>query len=403
METTIARQPIFNAQKNLHAYELLYRGLEELSLALVGGDRATSAVLTSSFLTEGLERISNSRPCFVNFTEQLLLQGVAANFPNDKIVVEILEDVRPTAAVIDACRKLKKEKYALALDDFVFNQNLTPLIELADIIKFDFRLTPADEIKKALDALAPYRLEFLAEKVETYEEFEQAVQLGFTYFQGYFFAKPEVLQIKELEAGKVALLSLMAEVNRPEIERKRLTELIASDVSISYKLLRYINSAYFSRLSRIDSIPYAIAYLGESEVRRFIIMLALSQMPSNKPAELLRLAVIRAKFCEGLARASRRRPNADELFMVGLFSLLPAMLDVPVEKVFNKIPISPEAIAALARMQGPLANFLATVIAYENRVDSSCLHFLQELEVPGEKVAGIYLQAVYYADTLTNL
>lgn len=403
METTIARQPIFNLRKNLYAYELLYRGLEELSLALVGGDRATSVVLTSSFLTEGLEKISNSRPCFVNFTEELLLQNVAANFPSDKIIVEILEDVAPTPAVIDACRTLKKQGYTLALDDFVFDKKLMPLIELADIVKFDFRLTPVAQIQDALLSLAPYHIDFLAEKVETYEEFEEAKTLGFTYFQGYFFAKPEVLQIKELAANRITLLSLVAEVNRPEIERKRLTELISSDVSLSYKLFRYINSAYFSRLSKVDSIPYAIAFLGEIEVRRFITMLAISEMSSNKPAELVRLAVIRAKFCEGLARMSRKSPNPDELFMVGLFSLLSAMLDAPVDEIFSKIPISREAILALTRLEGPYARFLQTVIAHENRDGDACLGFLNDIEVPVEKVAEIYLKAVYYADTLTSL
>ncbi|HBG18572.1 MAG: hypothetical protein A2X81_08335 [Desulfobacterales bacterium GWB2_56_26] len=403
METTIARQPIFNLHKNLYAYELLYRGLEELSLALVGGDRATSVVLTSSFLTEGLEKISNNRPCFVNFTEELLMQDVAANFPSDKIIVEILEDVQPTPAVIDACRRLKKLGYTLALDDFVFDQQLMPLIELADIIKFDFRLTPVSQIQAALLALAPYRITFLAEKVETYEEFEQARVLGFTYFQGYFFAKPEVLQIKELAASRITLLSLVAEVNRPEIERKRLTELISSDVSLSYKLLRFINSAFFSRRSKIDSISYAIAFIGENEAKRFITMLAISKMASNKPAELVRLAVIRAKFCEGLARMSLTRPNPDELFMVGLFSLLSAMLDAPVDEIFGKVPISGDAVLALTRLEGPFARFLQTVIAHENRAGDICLGFLNDIEVPREKVAEIYLQAVYYADTLTSL
>lgn len=403
METTIARQPIFNINKKLYAYELLYRGLEELSLALVGGDRATSALLTSSFLTEGLEKISNSRPCFVNFTEELLVQNVAANFPRDKIIVEVLEDVQPTAAVIDACRQLKTQGYTLALDDFVFDRKLTPLIELADIIKIDFRLTPVEQIDRVLASLAPYRIDLLAEKVETHKEFEQAVALGFKYFQGYFFAKPEVMQIKEMAANQVTLLSLMAEINRPEIEKKRLTELISSDVSLSYKLLRFINSAYFSRLSKIDSISYGITFLGEIEVKRFITMLALSQMASHKPAELVRLAVIRAKFCEGLAKASRKETNPDELFMVGLFSLLSAMLDAPVDEIFKKIPISRDALLALTRLEGPFASYLATVIAYENREGTTCLSSLQEIEVPGDKVAEIYLQAVGYADTLTSL
>ena len=403
METTIARQPIFNIHKKLFAYELLYRGLEELSLALVGGDRATSTLLTSSFLTEGLEKISNSRPCFVNFTEELLVQNVASNFPRDKIIIEILEDVQPTPAVIAACQNLKKAGYTLALDDFVFDKELLPLIELADIIKFDFRLSPIEHIEKALLSLAPYKIDFLAEKVETHEEFDQALRLGFKYFQGYFFARPEVMQIKELAASKITLLNLVAEVNRPEIEKKRLTELISADVSLSYKLLRYINSSYFSRLNKIDSITHAIAFLGENEARRFITMLIISKLASNKPNELVRLAVIRAKFCEGLAAASRKKPNPDELFMLGLFSLLHAMLDTSVEEIIGKIPVSKDINLALTRQEGPLALFLETVFAHEKRCGHKCRRALKSIEVPQDKIVGIYLAAVDYADALSSL
>ena len=211
------------------------------------------------------------------------------------------------------------------------------------------------------------------------------------------------MQIKEMAANKVTLISLVAEINRPEIEKKRLTELISSDVSLSYKLLRYINSAYFSLRNKIDSIPYAIAYLGETEVRRFITMLALSQMAAHKPAELVRLAVIRARFCEELARASHLKANPDELFMVGLFSLLSAMLDTKEEELFKKIPISKEALLTLTRLEGPLAVFLKTVIAYEQRAEETCLSLLQNLGVPVKKVAAIYLQAVNYADLLASL
>ena len=184
METIIARQPIFNVKKRLFAYELLYRGADIKSLANVGGDRATGSVLTSSFLTEGLEKISGNKPCFVNFTEELLLKNIADNFPKDKIVVEILEDVHPSEEIIAACRELKKKGYILALDDFVFDKKLIPLIEMADLIKFDWRLSPIEEIRKGLDFLSQYKLDFLAEKIETYKEFEEARKLGFKYFQG---------------------------------------------------------------------------------------------------------------------------------------------------------------------------------------------------------------------------
>ena len=189
MELFIARQPIFNLNLRLHAYELLYRGTKTHRLEDKDGDRATASVLTSTFLTEGIERISDSRPCFINFTRSLILQKLPAAFPKSQIVVEVLEDVPPTPDVVQICRELKDEGYTIALDDFVFDRSLIPLIELADIIKFDCILTPLDTIHPTLNRLRDYNLKYLAEKVETYDELEQARKLGFSYFQGFFFHK----------------------------------------------------------------------------------------------------------------------------------------------------------------------------------------------------------------------
>ena len=231
METIIARQPIFNEKRRLFAYELLYRGADLLSLANVGGNRATSSLLTSSFLTEGLEKISGNKPCFVNFTEELLLQNIAESFPTNSIVVEILEDIPPTNEVIAACTKLKDLGYTLALDDFVYQKKFIPLIELANIIKIDFRLTPVEQIHHTLDYLSHYRIDLLAEKVETHDEFAKACKLGFKYFQGYFFAKPEEVRIKELATSKLTLLSLLSEINQKNVSNEKMAEIISAAVS----------------------------------------------------------------------------------------------------------------------------------------------------------------------------
>ncbi len=217
METILARQPIFDVNRHLFAYELLYRGVELSSLANVGGNHATSTLLTSSFFTEGLEKISGNKPCFVNFTEDLLLENIIERLPVDTIVVEVLEDVQPTSEIIAACRKLKNFGYTIALDDFVYHPKYIPLIELADIIKIDFFLTPVDEIHNTLDYLSPYDIDFLAEKVETVEEFIKARDLGFKYFQGYFFARPEVMRIKELTTSKIILFKLLCEINKKDV------------------------------------------------------------------------------------------------------------------------------------------------------------------------------------------
>lgn len=403
METIIARQPIFNYNKRLFAYELLYRGTKSLSLDNIGGERATTSLLTSAFLTEGLERISNNKPCFINFTAELLTGNIVENFPKNKIVIEILEDVPPTPEVIAACKHLKQQGYILALDDFVFDRKLYPLIELADIIKFDIQLTPVDTIHKALHYLGHYDIELLAEKVETHEEFMKSMKLGFTYFQGYFFAKPKVMRIKELATSQVLLLSLIAEINRKDISTTKLTEIITADVSLSYKLLRYINSAYFYLIKQVESITHAITYLGEDEIRRFVTLVAISELAYNKPIELVKLATVRAKFCEQLGLHSGWMTNPDELFLLGLFSLLDAMLDSPMETITERLPITKEVKLALTSQSGPLSSFLTTIIAYEKGQQETYLKALNHIEVDKKNMHMFYLDAVAYADNLASL
>ncbi len=373
-----------------------------MDLEHVGGNRATGSLLTSSFLTEGLEKISGNKPCFVNFTEDLLLQNIAESFPNNNIIVEILEDVPVTDAVITACRNLKDLHYKLALDDFVYHEKFIPLLQLVDIIKIDFRLTPVDEISQTLLQIAHFNVDLLAEKVETHAEFADARKLGFKYFQGYFFAKPEEMRIKELTTSKLTLLNLLSEINRKDVSSKKMAEIISADVSLSYKLLRYINSAYFYLIQEIESIAYAVTYLGENEIRRFVTLAVISEISSNKPAELVRLAAVRAKFCEKLGTASGFKTKPNELFMLGLFSLLDAMLDTPIADILGKIPVSDNIKHALTKKTGPLAGFLPCVIAYEQANYSECSRTLKTLDIPEKNLYPLYLSSLEFADIFVN-
>jgi len=267
MDQFIARQPILNVHKRLYAYELLYRGAEPYTLENVSGNRATASLLSSTFLTRGIDEISGMRPCFINFTQDLLERNLPAAFPKNQIVIEILENVEPTDKLINVCRKLHDDGYRIALDDFVYNRKFEPLIELCDIIKIDVRLTPLDTITRTLNRLQNHKVRLLAEKVETNREFEMANRLGFSYFQGYFFSKPEKIEIRELSSTKVNLLRLLAEVTRKETTLEKLQEIISVDIAISYKLMRFLNSAYFYRLQEVKTVKHAIAYLGEKELR----------------------------------------------------------------------------------------------------------------------------------------
>ena len=403
METFIARQPIFSIHKRLFAYELLYRGSDTLSIDQVTGNRATSALLTSAFFTEGLDKLTGNKPCFINFTEELLLKNIALSFPKNKIIVEILENVRPTPEVVKVCSNLKKQGYILALDDFIYDRKFTPLVELVDIIKLDFRLASPDDILKTFRQLQRFDIEYLAEKVETIEEFEWALKQGFSYFQGYFFATPEKIKIKELAASKLNLLGLLAEVNRKEVAQDGLTRLISTDVSLSYKLLRYINSAYFYRLSKVESIAHAVAFLGDREIKRFVSLIIISEIATDKPTELVSMALARARFCELLADESGRLADPDGIFLLGLFSLLDAMLDTTMENALAKLPLDDFLKQALTLHEGPYAPFINAVIAYERKDKNSCIAAINAIGVAKQKIYPMYLSSLEYADSLMQL
>lgn len=398
MDVFIARQPILNEHRRLFAYELLYRGMDNEGEWC--GERATASLLSATFLTEGIEVISGSKPCFINFTEELLLQNVPATFPSNKVIVEVLENTAPTPEILKVCQDLRAAGYTIALDDFVYDQSLEPLVALADIIKIDFRILSEAEILKTQRRLARFPVKLLAEKVETYEEFYLAARLGFKYFQGYFFSRPETFRIQELEALKTSLIALLAEVSKKSTTLDRLEHIIGRDVSLSYKLLKYINSSYFYRITTIESVRHAIVYLGEKEIRRFLLLVIISEIATDKPGELIRLAVSRGRFCELLARESGYRTMAEEIFLLGLFSLLDAMLDMPMLTVINQLPLTSMMKSALLDRTGPLAPFLQAIAAIEQGDVEACIGALDELGVDTGCVRQLYLDAITFTEAL---
>ncbi len=400
MDFYIARQPIFSRNHKLFAYELLYRGYKSCQLSNVDGNKATSSVLTSVFLTEGIGRISGTKPCFINFTEDLLLRKVAYSFPKNQIVVEILEDVNPTKEVLQEIRALKNVGYTVVLDDFVYKKKFEPMIALADIIKIDVRLTPIDTILKILRYLKRFDVKLLAEKVENKGEYEKALKLGFQFFQGYYFSKPQQLLVKEIPVTKLSLFTLMAEIARKSTTLERLHTIISKDLSISYKLLRFLNSAYFYRLERVKSVKHAIAYLGEKELRRFLLLVTISKLAEEKPTELIRHSLVRAKFCELLAQHSMLSDYDAELFMVGLFSFIDALLDTDIKSIMEKLPITDAVYDALVERKGMLAPFVDAVVAYERQQEKKFLAIIKKLYINSEIVPDLYMQAVEYSNGL---
>ncbi|PID41291.1 MAG: hypothetical protein CR981_03785 [Proteobacteria bacterium] len=400
MELFIARQPIFTVNLRVFAYELLYRGSSSFSLTDNESDRATANVLSSTFLTEGIDRISNNKPCFINFTRNLLLKKLPATFPSSQVIIEVLEDVPPTPDVIAVCKELKHAGYTIALDDFIFDPKLLPLVEIADIIKFDCLLSPIETLLPTLKKLEPYKLKYLAEKVETHEMFEKAKRFGFSYFQGYFFRKPEQIGIREVSTAKANLVNLLTEVNRSATTLKELEQIISRDVGLTYKLLRYINSSYFYRLHKIESIKHAIAYLGTRDLKKFITLVIISELATDKPSELVRTALIRARFLEILATEAGEPENAEKLFLLGLFSLLDAILGMKMEYISGRLPLGEELKQALISRKGRLGSFFNVLLNYEDHDRNGCIDALQIIDVQPARIGPMYLEAITFSQSI---
>jgi len=399
MEIYVARQPVFNKNKRLYGYELLFRDGLSNAFPDIDGDTATSKLLSNSFFSIGMNQLTSGKTAFINFPQSLLLKKVPMMFPSEKMIVEVLEDVDPTEQVISACNEIAKAGYSLALDDFVFKNEIQPLIELADIIKIDFMLTPIDEIQKIVNRFERKNIKLLAEKIETYEDFKNALSMGFLYFQGYFFSKPEIISGKEIAPYKITLLQIVGEANKKDCSFEKLEKLINRDVSISYKLLRYINSAFFKRAREISSIKHAIVLLGEMEVKRFISMVATAELASDKPDELVRASIIRARMCELLGLHSHNGADISELFLMGLFSLIDAMLDNNMEDIMQSLPLSKNIKQALLEEKGDLADYLKLVSSYESANWETFSSIISNINVDEKKFPEFYQEAVSWADS----
>ena len=322
MDALVARQAIFDRDRRVYGYELLFRSTPELNeFDGTEGGHATRQVLANSLLVIGLENLVGTKKAFVNFGRGPLLQGWHASLPRENTVIELLETVEPDAEVLEACRKLRKEGYQIALDDFVFRPGCEPLLDVADLIKIEIQSIPRPEQKLLVRSSKARGLRVLAEKVETHEEFDWARLAGYDYFQGYFFARPVLVRGRHIPAAKLHCLRLLQEAQRPELDFRHLEALILQDVSLSYQMLRYVNSPLFSMASNIRSIRQALVFLGDLELRRWVVLATLARTAEDKPSELTRHSLVRARFCESVARLAKNGLE-QSAFLAGLFSLL---------------------------------------------------------------------------------
>lgn len=396
MDIFVARQPIFDQQQNVYAYELLFRSSLANVFTHADPNQASSTVMSNSFFMMGIDTVTGGKKAFLNLTHDLLVQEYVTLLPKEVAVVEILETVDPTPEVVASCKKLKAAGYLIALDDFVDKAEYAPLLELADIIKVDVLATNAEEQHALMRRLTSKRLRFLAEKVETHEAFQAAVKLGYTYFQGYFFSKPTILTGKDVPAFKLHYINILRELQKEDLNFRKLEELIKKEMSLTYKLLRYINSAAFALRQKIDSIQRALMLLGEREVRRWLSLLVMAGMGKDKPVELVLQATIRAKFCELLAPKAGMAQRAQDFFFLGLFSLIDAILERPLADALAGMPIADDIKDALLGEDNFCRDLYECVLAYEQGAWERLPSLASRIGVDEGETPALYAEAVQW-------
>jgi len=394
MDVFVARQPIFDRQIKVFAYELLFRSGPENYFTGTDYDASSSKVISDGVSLLGLDMLIGRKRAFVNFSRAALVNDFAFVLPRERVVIEVLETVEPDNDVVAAVRRLKDAGYQLALDDFESVERFEPLLDMVDYVKVDFLATTAPEDRATLSRLLSARgIRMVAEKVETREDVDEAVRTGYTLFQGFFFARPVMIPAKEVPGFRLNYLKLVNEINLPETRPDRLEEIMKQEVSMAYRLLRYINSAAFGFRAEVTSIKHAIVLLGLQEIRKLATVWALAGLGRDRPVELVVTSTTRARFCELIACAAGREESASRAFLVGMFSLIDAIIGRPISDLMDSLSIGPDERAALLGQGGPLKTILDCVIAYERGEWESCLALAAQIGLDEPTLADQYLRA----------
>jgi len=358
-EFSLARQPILDSTLQLYAYELLFRGHKDKSKEI----SLTSEVLATAIFDIGLKTLVSDNLAFVNMSYQDIMSATVDSLPTSNLVLELLEDIKVDDALVKRVKELAEQGFIIALDDFIYSPEWEPLIDLASIIKLDLTVLSNDKNHEIIQKLKNRGIKFLAEKVETYEEFQLFKEMGCDYFQGYFLCKPEKLTGRSLTSSSLAKTQLLAEINNPDNSSDKISELIQQDPSLTYKLLKYLNSAHFAFKNPIESIHQAVIMLGIQGIKKWATLLCLRGL-ANKPTELTRVSLIRARLAEVIA-GNKDVNSPSSFFLAGLFSTLDAMLDTDMSEILSSMPLEKAIKIALIEKKGELGSIIQEIIDYE--------------------------------------
>jgi c-di-GMP-related signal transduction protein len=391
----IGRQPILNHARQVYGYELLFRSGWENSFA--GNPEVAAQQMIDTTLLFGMENLVRGYKAFVNCTATALTSRLVTCFPTGT-VLEILESVQVTDEVVAACKELKQLGYGIALDDFVPGSSTDRLIDLADYIKLDFQASDASQLRHIQRQLHGTGVALIAEKIETEEQFHRAIQEGYLFFQGYFFSRPSVLSSREIPSNRLVYIQVLSALSDPNCDRNQIERLVSSEASLCFRLLRYVNSAGFGIRGRVSSIRQMLVLIGEVEFRKLVTIAAATCLGSdaNQSPELMFLCLHRARFCELIAPIAGQAPA--EQYLIGLLSVIDAMLNIPMEQLLRMIPLRPAAAAVLLGHPSSVELPLTLVRHYEHSEWELCAAFCRTLAISEAELTHLYLESLRWAN-----
>lgn len=392
-----ARQPILDAKKSVIGYELLFRNNSQNVYSATDGNRATLEILSNALFHSSFQQMVNNKLGLVNFTRDLLFNDAVLLFSPQNLIIEVLEDVIPDESVIAACKRLKDSGYKIALDDFIACDLDNPLLDLASIVKVDFLQTIGSDRKLIADSLLLRKITLLAEKVETANDFSEGCDLGYTLFQGYFFGKPVIKTGKQFAPSQIMGLRVLQAAFKIPCNYEELSSIISSDISLSYKMLKMVNSPFFGFRKEITSIRHSISLIGDAGMKRFVSLLVVSNSSKSKNPELAVIGLTRARIAEQIAPLIGLEADKGSLFLTGLFSLLDALLECSMEELLVELPIAAEIKDALNCVPNKLKKVLDVIVAYEKADWQGFSKAASTVNLKEEFFPPIYTNAIQWA------